>query len=161
MCLTTKQDMPSMIDKPVRTYKLVLARNCDGEYRLYSYYYGYVYKIGEPCVLDSEEERLFRAGGERRIQVGETDVEHGFHSYAERSFAEKILKYYSDTDFCVALLECEIPAGSYVWKGVDGLKTRGESWEEAMCYCSDTLIPIRWKLFSDGAMWSEDNWRTH
>ena len=125
MCLTTSMRHPVVAKRDIRCYKMVTRTRGmrRGVYR--SWFRDFEYRLGEEY-----REPKFEAAAILDYDSGEGDINYGFHSYADESFACKQEDKFSHA----VIIRCVIPKGAYYYESSDSGDER-----RFMQYCSDRL----------------------
>ena len=67
---------------------------------------------------------------------------------------ERWIKFTTNSNSIPCVIECEIPVGAKLYKGVDNsygiwMCDKPELIDKSLCYCSDRIKILRWKSLHD------------
>lgn len=125
MCLTTSMRYPVVAKRDIVCYKMVMRTRGMRRGKYLSWFRGFEYRLGEEY-----REPKFEAVVDPDIRTGEGNVNNGFHSYADESFACRQEDKFSHA----VIIRCVIPEGARYYKSSDSGDER-----RFMQYCSDRL----------------------
>ncbi len=114
---------PAIAEHDIKCYKMVTRTRGMRRGKYNSWFRDFEYKLGEEY-----REPKFEAAAILDLYTGEGDINFGFHSYADESFACKQEDKFSHA----VIIRCVIPKGAYYYKSSD-------SDRRYMQYCSDRL----------------------
>lgn len=125
MCLTTSMRHPIIAERDITCYKMVTRTRGMRRGKYLSWFRDFEYRLGEEY-----REPKFETAAILDHYSGEGDINYGFHSYADESFARRQEDKFSHA----VIIRCVIPKGAYYYKSSDSGDER-----RYMQYCSDRL----------------------